>query len=183
MLIDGQSLDDVLGQAPGAILTWVQHHRAAIECSQDWQDLAYNCSSTATTNPHLSDDEMLTWATVAVLIYDRLGEVCPNSSDRSSFSTSGMSLRAFLINKFGPQPGHLVRDPATLEDWFFRRLDIPYEEAVSMSQNLLNLSTEDFLRFNSLKNRMRLMKCMQHQELFRRLEELNRWYELLNSSA
>ena len=182
MFTDGRSLDNVLGQAPGAILVWVQHHQATIECCQDWQDLAYSCSSRATTKLDLNGDEILALATAAVLIYDRLGEVCPKSSDRYSFSSSGMSLRAFLINKFGPQATHPARNPATLEDWFFQRLNFSYEEALSMSQNVLKLSTQDFLRFNALRNRMRLMKCVQPQNLFQRLEELNRWYELLNTS-
>jgi len=183
MLPDNQSLDDLLGQAPGAVLAWVRHHHAAIHCNQDWQDLAYTSSSTAAINPDLCDDEVLTWVTVAVLVYDRLGEVCPEPSDRYRFTTSGMSFRAFAISKFGPQPGHPVRDPAILENWFFQRLVIPYADAVSMSKNLSNLSTEDFLRISSLKDCIRLMKCVQPQELFCRTEELNRWFELLDTSS
>jgi len=119
------------------------------------------------------------WATVAVMVYDRLGEICSEASNRFSFTKSGMSLRAFIINKVGPQPGHPLQDPAILEDWFFRQLIIPYEEAVSMSRNQSNLSSKDFLRISSLKDLMRLMKCVQPQELFCRNEELTRWYEVL----
>jgi hypothetical protein len=183
MFPDGRSFDNVFGQAPGALLVWVQHHQATIDCRQDWQDLAYCCSSRAVTKLSLNGDEYLALATAAVLIYDRLAEVCPESSDRYSFSSSAMSLRAFLINKFGPQPTHPARNPATLEDWFFQQLDFSYEEAVSMARNVLKLSTQDFLRFSALRDRMRLMKCVQPQELFGRLEELSRWYELLVISS
>jgi hypothetical protein len=93
-----------------------------------------------------------------------------------------MSLRAVLIQKIGPQPGHPHLDPAILEDWFFRRLDLSHEEAVSMSRNALNLTTEDFLRLNALKDRVRLMRSVDPQQLFRRADELNRWYELLDTS-
>ena len=88
-----------------------------------------------------------------------------------------------MIDRFGPQPGHPARDPAILEDWFFRRLNKPFEEVLSMSKNAQNLSTEDFLRLCSLKDRVRLMKGVQRQEVFCRRDELNRWYELLDTSS
>jgi hypothetical protein len=182
MLPDNQSLADVLRLPPGEALTWVQCHSAAIDCCEDWQTLAYGWSSDAATNSNFTDDEDLALTTAAILIYDRLGEICPKSSDRYSFTECGMSSRAFVINKFGPQPGNPVQDPAILEDWFFRRLDLPHEEAVSMSKNSVKLSTEDFLRISSLKDRVRLMKTVQPQQVFRRRDELDRWYELLETS-
>jgi hypothetical protein len=140
--------------------------------------LAYGCSTSATCGSDLKDD-VEAWATAAVLIYDRLGEICTKPSDRSHFATSGMSIRAFLINKLGPRPGHPALDPATLENWFFQRLDMHHEQAVAMSRDPLNLSTQDFLQINSLKDRARLLKSVQPQQLFHRADELKRWYELL----
>lgn len=101
MLPGNQSVGEVLKWSPEAVVAWVQQHRAAIDCSQDWQDLAYGCSSTATCNSVLSDDELVVWATAAALVYDRLGETCTKASDRSHSVASGMSLRAFVINKLG----------------------------------------------------------------------------------
>jgi hypothetical protein len=183
MLPAKRSVGDVLEWCPEAVLAWVQQHCPAIDCREDWQDLAYGCSSTATCNSGLSEDEVVAWATAAVLIYDRLGEICAKPSDRSYFAASAMSLRAFMINKFGPQSGHPVKDPKILEDWFFRRVDMPHAAAVLMSENSLNLSTPDFLRISSLKDRVRLMRSVQPQQGFARRDELNRWYELLDTPS
>ena len=93
-----------------------------------------------------------------------------------------MAFRAVVISKSGPQPGNFVRNPAILEDWFFRRINMPLDEAVFLSQNSLKLSSEDFLRVSSLKDRVRLMKGVRHQEAFRRRDELVKWYALLDQA-
>jgi hypothetical protein len=87
-----------------------------------------------------------------------------------------------MVNAHGPQANHSVRDPAILEDWFFQQLDVPFEQAVSMAGNSTNLPTEQLLRLGRLKDRVRLMKCIKPQEVFRRLDELNVWYTLLDTS-
>lgn len=87
-----------------------------------------------------------------------------------------------MIDKSGPQPSHPARDPTILEDWFFRQLNKPFEEVFSMSKNARNLSPEDFLRISSLKDRVRLMKSVQRQQVFRRNDELSKWYQLLDIS-
>src|SRR5205814_10477268 len=92
VLPDNQSLGEILRQSPEGVLAWVQHHHAAVECSRDWQDLAYGCGSEAATTSSLSDHEQVALATAAVLIYDRLGQTCTSPSDRSCFVTEGMSL-------------------------------------------------------------------------------------------
>src|SRR5262245_28763080 len=149
MLPDDQSVSAVLGQPPGLVLAWVQRHSAAIDCGEDWQALAYGVSSEIGINSSLTDSEALALSRAAVLVYDRLGEVCSRPSDRSSFIESGMSVRAFVIKRFGPQPDDPVQDPAILEEWFFQRLGMPYEQAVSMNKDSLKLTTEDFLRVSS----------------------------------
>jgi hypothetical protein len=182
MLPGNKSVSDLLRLPPTSMLAWVQQHSAAIDCSQDWQDLAYGSSSRLDVDARLSDEDFEALASAAVLIYDRLGETCTKASERSSSISDSMALRAVVISKFGPQSGHPVRDPGTLEDWFFRRLNVPFEKAVSMARDSLKLSTADFLWISSLKDRVRLMKSVQPQQVFSRKDELNRWYELLETS-
>jgi hypothetical protein len=182
MLPDNQSVSDLLGNTPEAVLAWVYLHLSAIDCNQDWQDLAYGCSLEATISSDLSDDELVQWATAAVLLYDCLGEICNKPSERYRFLASGMALRASVINDLGPEVGHPVRDPAILEGWFFRSLDMAFEESAVMARNSISLPTDELLRLSRLKDRLRLMKCVQPQQLFSRTDELNRWYELLDIS-
>jgi hypothetical protein len=91
-----------------------------------------------------------------------------------------MALRVVVINKFGPISGDPVRDAAVLEDWFFQRLNMPIEQAISMAKNSLNLSSDDFLQISALKDRVRLMKSVRPQQVFLRTDELNKWYALLD---
>jgi hypothetical protein len=100
MLPGDHSVSEVLKWSPEAAVGWVQQHRAAIDCSQEWQDLAYGCSSTSVCNSGRNDDELLAWATAAVVVYDRLGQTCVKPSGRRH-AASVMSLRAFVINKLG----------------------------------------------------------------------------------
>src|SRR5437868_3540542 len=128
MLPGNKSVRDLLSLPPVSLLAWVQEHSAAIDGGQDWQDLAYGSKSRVDVDGSLTDDEVAALATGAVLIYDRLRETCTEPSDRSHSTNEAMELRATMIDKFGPQPGHPARDPAILEDWFFRRLYLPFEE-------------------------------------------------------
>ena len=112
-------------------------------------------------------------------IWNRLSEVCSNSSDKARFIAEGMGSRAFAIKKLGGQAGHPIRDPAILEQRFFEDLDPSYEDAAAMQKNSPNLSTQDFLLLNRLKDRVRIMKGVEPQQVFCRWDELSRWYELL----
>jgi len=160
-----------------------QQQMMAIECNEDWQQLAYGCRLEATVSCDRWKEDTEVWAFIAVRIYDRLGTICPKPSERYAFADTGMSLRAFMIAKFGPQAGHPTRDPAIVEDWFFERLDLSFEEASSFELNLPSLSTRDFLRVSCLKDRVRLMKRMRPQQMFRRTEELDKWYGLLRPAS
>ena len=181
MLPENRTVVDVLKWPPQKMLAWIQQHLKAIDCSEDWQTLAYGCSLEATVSGGSSDEDIDVWACACVLIYDCQGRGGTDASDRSEATESEMSLRAFMIDKFGPQSGHPARDPAVLEDWFFRRLSLSFEEALSMSKNSPSLSTDDFLLVSSLKDRVRLMKSIRSQQVFRRIDELNRWYNLLGT--
>jgi hypothetical protein len=90
MLPNNQSLSDILCHSPEKILAWVQQHSAAIDGSQDWQGLAYETSSRVAVDSKLTDDEYAALATAAVLLYDRLGDTCPNASDRSNSRENAM---------------------------------------------------------------------------------------------
>jgi hypothetical protein len=182
MLPENRTVEDVLKWSPQKVLDWVQLHLEAIDRCEDWQTLAYGCRLEVTVSGGQSDEDIDVWACAGVLIYDCLGRVCTNPADRSQATESEMSLRAFMVDRFGPQSGHTARDPAVLEDWFFRRLSLSFEDALAMSKNSISLSTDDFLRVSSLKDRVRLMKSIRSQQMFRRIDELNKWYGLLGTS-
>jgi hypothetical protein len=169
--------NDLLLRPSDAVLAEVKQHYGEIECSRWWQDVAEVSSSRAACSTGLSEGVVLAWATIAVVVFDRLGEICPEGS--GSFTTSSMGLRAFMINRLGPRAGHVVLDPTVLEEWFFRRLELPYEEAISKSRQAASLPTDEFLLLNRLKDRIRIMRSVQSQHLFRQEDELSRWYALL----
>lgn len=180
MLPDRRSPKTVLEQAPEAVLAWVRQHLPCIDCDEGWEIIAYGCDLEVSLSSELTDDEILALSMSSILIHERLWEICPNSPNRYSFIGSAMGTRASLIQQFGPRAGDPFRDPAYLEDWFFRRLSLSYDAAAAMLNNLPNLPINEILRIYTLMDRLRLLKKMQPQEMFRRAEELNRWYALLD---
>jgi hypothetical protein len=179
MLPEKKTIHELLDFTPHAFRAWVEKYADAIDGSQDWQHLVYGVSSGAAVDSSLSDEEYDDLVTAVVLIYDRLATTCSVPSDCSSAEYKSMSWRRVLINRFGPQVGHQFRDPAILEEWFFRGLPMSFDEAVSLAIKPEQLSTVDFLRLCFVKDCVRLIKSLKSQHLFRRSNELTKWYTLL----
>jgi len=179
VLPEDRTVTDLLAQPADAVLAFVQRHRAAIDCMPAWRDLAYGAGAKPICWSDPTTADALTWAAVAVLIADCLAECCHQPGERSAAALEAMSLRACMLNTFGPRPGHPVLDPPVLEDWFFKNVDIPYESALHQSRYIVQLSTNDFLTLSRLKDRIRIMQGVKSQQLFRRADELARWYKLL----
>src|SRR5207249_1480966 len=121
----------------------------------------------------------LAWATAGVLLGDRLAERCDERRDRAHFAKAAMELRALMLNAHGPESGHPVLDPMILEAWFFRGLELRYEKAARMLGREDELPTEAFLALNRLKDRVRVLRSVERQGIFRRGEELEQWYGLM----
>jgi len=143
----------------------------------EWQDVAEFASSRAVCDSRLDAKEAIEWATVAVLVFDRLTEVCQVNSAHYEFD--GMSLRAGMVRDYGPEAGHPVLDPALVENWFFRRLKVSLEEAVALWANVAQLPTEVFLRLASLKDRLRVIRPVFLKGLIRRKDDLAKWLTFL----
>ena len=169
-----QSVEEVLAQPAEAVLAFVRQHESAIDGSLPWQELAEAALNKATAVP-----DGLTWATAAVLLGDRLAERCDERRDRAHFAKAVMELRALMLNAHGPESGHPVLDPMILEAWFFRGLELRYEKAARMLGREDELPTEEFLALNRLKDRVRILRSVARQEMFRRGLELEQWYGLV----
>ena len=173
------SVNDLLARPAHAVLAFVQDGREAIDCSQEWKDLAEGASTSATCDARLNASEVQAWATVAVLILERLSEKCADEPNRPDYEKAAMSLRAYMINRFGHQMGHPVLDAETIENWFFRRVDLTYDEATAMNERVNALDAYHFLKLSSLKDRIRIMRSLPMRVPFRNAEEVFKWFSLV----
>jgi hypothetical protein len=122
----------------------------------------------------------LEWATIGVLVYDRL----THSSDplfRDSYSLSAMILRSNMIATFGPESNHPVLDPQLVEDWFFRELNITYEEASDEVKQWDDLPSRHRFRLFDIKARLEPIRTLLGKGLIQRIGEVMRWQQLLDA--
>jgi hypothetical protein len=84
----------------------------------------------------------LTWAEIAILIYDRLAELAGELAGES-FLISSMLLRAGMIGELGAIPGHPVLDIDRVINWFFHSLKMSPDEATKKAASWRNCSIEE----------------------------------------
>jgi len=166
-----------LAQPADDVLAFVRQQESAIDGSLAWRELAEGATTEATSRAESPD--ALTWATAAVILYDRLGERCAERRTRAQCTNAAMSLRAEMLNAHGPQSAHLVLDPMNLEAWFFRNLEWRYEKVARMMQNEDEVSSEEFQSLKRLKERARILQSVDTQAWFQRGDELALWYGLV----
>jgi hypothetical protein len=173
-----QTAAELLAQPADDVFAFVRQQESAIDGSLPWQELAEGAKTHATSRADSAD--ALTWATTAVILYDRLGERCAERRTRAQCTNAAMSLRAEMLNAHGPHSAHLVLDPMNLEAWFFRNLEWRYEKVARMMQNEDELSSDEFQSLKRLKERTRILQSVRTQEWFQRGDELALWYGLIS---
>jgi hypothetical protein len=162
------SMDELWEKPPEVALDLLKEDVDVIRCTTTWEVFAESVSSRATCNSILGRGEVKGSAKLAIFLFDRLAEVCEDPSVRASRKFSSMGLRTFMINHYGPVPGDAYFDPATVEDWLFRYLALPFDEAVALSaKSPTDLPTKDFLRLSAVMNVLRLVRGLYSKGLLR----------------
>ncbi|QLE39358.1 hypothetical protein FD723_01780 [Nostoc sp. C052] len=138
-----------------------------------------------------SHSESLAWAEVATSVYEFLAENNPSFSER--YLDSSMTLRAYMILKFGAIPENPVLDIYLIINWFFDNLHISYQEALikaadwgealaaknpEETQKKFDSELEDFRKLRFIKNRLSIIKYLSKSKHFLPNEELNTWISL-----
>ncbi|MEH2105440.1 hypothetical protein [Nostoc sp.] len=135
-----------------------------------------------------SHSESLAWAKIATSVYEFLAENNPSFSER--YLDSLMTLRAYMILKFGAIPENPVLDIYLIINWFFDNLHISYQEALikaadwrkalaaknpEETQKKFDSELEDFRKLRFIKSRLRIIKYLSKSKHFLPNEELNTW--------
>ncbi|MEH2154623.1 hypothetical protein [Nostoc sp.] len=135
-----------------------------------------------------SHSESLAWAEIASSVYEFLAENNPSFSER--YLDSLMTLRAYMILKFGAILENPVLDIYLIINWFFDNLHISYQEALikaadwrealaaknpEETQKKFDSELEDFRKLRFIKSRLRIIKYLSKSKHFLPNEELNTW--------
>ena len=118
----------------------------------------------------------LTWAEIAILIYDRLAELAGELAGES-FLISSMLLRAAMIAELGVIPGHPVLDIDRVINWFFHSLKMSPDEATKKAANWRNCSIEEIRELRKIKNRLNVISVLVESGKFVPIE-LSTWLSL-----
>ncbi|HAZ43756.1 MAG TPA: hypothetical protein DDW76_27685 [Cyanobacteria bacterium UBA11369] len=119
----------------------------------------------------------LLWAEIATSVYQRLATEA-SSQDGESFINSMMMLRAAMIAKFGSVSGHSLLDINSIISWFFRSLNMSYDEAREKAQYWRNCPVDRSRELRRIKNRLAVLSVLFESDQFPANEELNAWLAL-----
>lgn len=120
----------------------------------------------------------ITWAEVAILVYERLTAETTNNSTRESLMISSMLLRAAMIAKFGSVPGHPVLDIDSIIHWFYNSLTITHDSAVQKAANWRSCNIEEIRELRRIKNRLGIISVLADSEKYILNQELKDWLAL-----
>lgn len=180
MILTDDTAQNILSHPADAVLDFVRHNLDSVDDSLPWQNFAMVVKDKAISLP--ASPEVLTWATAAVLLLDRLGERCSDSRPRAAATKAAMALRAAMINAHGTQNAHPVLDPMILEAWFFRGLAWRYERVAQMLNSETELSWDQVSDLKRLKDGIRILKSVTNQGVFKKSDELDMWYAITGES-
>lgn len=162
----------------------------------NWLGLAEVSTSKAQELSYKSNEshsESLGWAEVATSVYKFLAENQPNVSE--GYLLSSMSLRAYMILKFGVVSNHPVLDLKQIVTWFFDGLGITPQEALSKTTAWRNIlaknnpeegqeyfenNLEDIRQLRRIKTRLTVIKRLSESKQFSPNEELKLWISLFD---
>jgi hypothetical protein len=126
----------------------------------------------------LDEAEADSWAGVAVAVYAKLAA----HPDGFTFELSAMSLRAWMVSRFGSVDGHPVRDWSRIMTWFLQGTVMSFEDAELAAKKLRQLSVDrwseeiDLVRsLRRIKNQMGVFRWMVHPKA---PTEIQRWLTL-----
>ncbi len=183
-MIATYSLEFLLKQSPEIVQDWLEQvWSGRIFPGEDffWHGLAEGASSKANqVSPVSSNEDKINWATIAVKIYAYMASTLhPLAAD--SYESSAMTLRAFMIGKYGNIPGHPLLDVGIVERWFFQHLPMTLVEAqnkcpLPLSVYKNQIATVRELR--AIKNSLNVIKALNEDGYLLDSQELQQWVQL-----
>lgn len=120
----------------------------------------------------------LSWAEVATSVYERLAAETANSSARESLMISSMLLRAAMIAKLGPVPGHSVLDIDQIICWFCDSLTLSRDSATKKAANWRECNIEEIRELRRIKNRLQVISALADSDKCVLNQELKAWLSL-----
>ncbi len=160
----------------------------------NWLGLAEGAAFNARELARKSDEyhsSSLAWAELAASVYEFLAKKYPELSEQ--YLSSLMTLRAYMIIKFGSVIGNPVLDIEKIVNWFFDNLEISYQDALIKAtdwrealstnnaeeiQKKFETDLEEIRRLRVIKNRLGVIKLLSESQEFRPNKELTAWISL-----
>ncbi|MBA4190011.1 MAG: hypothetical protein C0467_18660 [Planctomycetaceae bacterium] len=175
---DGATLVDY---PPSIVAGYLKEHsnEIALESEFNWLLVAEVAASNA-NDASLPQADALSWAWVAVTVYDKLKQDTTSKNASNSFSTKAMHIRVNMILTYGEQGNENLCDPRLVEEWFFRELDYTMSEAAELLATWATVPPKEQFQLLYLELRFQVVERLLDGSFCHRSTELHAWRELLN---
>ena len=170
---------ELLRGAAHDVRTWVQGCCASdgsLPATYPWHALAEGAALRARSSGASAEADE--WARVALLVYGALAR----APDGLDFELSAMNLRAWMVERFGAEDGHDVRDFSHIVEWFLRSTEMPLADARGAARRLRETPLEQWSSeielvraLRRVKNRMNVLRWLKATPL---PPEVQRWLQL-----
>lgn len=162
-------LRTLLQQEPSKVQSWlnsVWKDPQQVPINFNWLGLADAAAFNATELASKSQEyrqPSLSWAQIAVLVYEFLARNCPDRAIKESLIESLMNLRCYMILTLGAKVDHPVLDPKLIINWFLENLELSYEDTVIKAAVWKKLFSDNIpeaisQKFESDKEELRSLK-------------------------
>lgn len=175
--------NNLLKQEPELLQQWLDRvwtgDRPAPTSLLWWAGLGFGAGQNAIQSADEGKkDQALAWARAAVLIYQFVADKGP-STGRIAREESAMSLRIFLIKKYGSLTGDSILDSSAVRQWFFDRLPMSLKEVKSRSTDSAEMPAGLRNRLLSTTYRVSIIKSAMDAGYFTDDKELGEWVKLV----
>lgn len=168
------SLQELLQQSPVQVLNWlheVEKGQHQVPLNFNWLGLAEAASFEARSQKNL------TWAEVAVTIYQRLVD-STDSAHKAGLISSMMHLKAFMITQLGVVHNNTILDPNSIVQWFFESLPYNYEQTKLKSAHWRTLNIQEMKALKLIKSRLSVIASLVDDNKIHPNTELQAWLSL-----
>lgn len=177
-MIQSQStilLNDLLQQDAASVRAWLRRTQSdslKLSAEFNWLGLAEAAAfeSQSTSN--------VTWAEVAISVYEQLATETANSNARESLMISSMLLRSAMIAKLGSVPGHPVLDIDAIIHWFYDNQTMTHDSAAQKAGHWKICKLEEIRELRRIKNRLGVISVLADSNKYALNEELKHWLSL-----
>lgn len=168
------SLQELLQQSPVQVLDWlheVQKGHKQVPLNFNWLGLAEAASFEARSQKNL------TWAEVAVTVYQRLAD-STDSTQKAGLISSMMHLKAFMITQLGIIHNDTILDPDAIIQWFFESLPYNYEQTELKTAHWRTLPIQEIKALKLIKSRLSVIASLVDNNKIHPDTELQAWLSL-----